>query len=315
MDTQTKTSNGRGETGEAARALKQESAVVPAKETGSANSTKTKIIVGVVGAAAVLASGVAWTYHGGVSTDDAFIEAHVVPISPRVPGHVLRVLVDDNQLVAKGQELAEIDPADYLTERDAAKAQVDAADAAARKIELDVRRYEALTAKNEASRQTLDHARADARSAAAALEAAQAHLRQAELNLSYTRIIAPQAGRVTRKTVEEGAHVGVGQSLLAIVPKDVWVVANFKETQLRRMRSGDRAEVSIDAYSGKLRGRVDSLQSGTGERFSVLPAENATGNFVKVVQRIPVKIVLDSAADAERLLAPGMSVEAEVEVR
>ncbi|HXT01328.1 MAG TPA: HlyD family secretion protein [Elusimicrobiota bacterium] len=268
-----------------------------------------------VGAVAAVAGGFAWANHGWVSTDDAFIEGHVVAISPRVPGHVLKVMVEDNQLVEKDQPLAEIDPADYLTDRDAARAQVDAADAAAHKTELDVRRYEALTAKNEASRQTLDHARADARSAAAAREAAQARLRQAELNLSYTRIKAPQAGQVTRKTVEEGAYVGVGQSLLAIVPKEIWVVANFKETQLRRMRPGDRAEISVDAYSGKMAGRVDSLQSGTGERFSVLPAENATGNFVKVVQRIPVKIALDSDADAGRPLAPGMSVEAEVEVR
>jgi membrane fusion protein (multidrug efflux system) len=232
-----------------------------------------------------------------------------------VAGHVVRVLVDDNQAVHKGDLLAEIDPRDYETKVADAKAEADGAFSTMRKAEYDVHRYTSLAAKQEASGQTVDHAWADARTSRAALEAAQARLKQAELNLSYTKIVSPQDGRVTRKSVEEGAYVGVGQALLAVVPSDVWVVANFKETQLREMRPGQKAEIKVDAFAGKLKGHVDSVQAGTGARFSILPPENATGNFVKVVQRLPVKIVLDDAAELKERLAPGMSVEAEVIVR
>ncbi|MDE2141294.1 MAG: HlyD family secretion protein [Elusimicrobia bacterium] len=285
----------------------------PVKVAGASN--RAKAVIGGVALAAIATGGFLLANRGWESTDDAFIEGHVVTISPRVAGHVVRVLIDDNQMVKKGDILAEIDPRDYATKADQARADVEGAQAAVRKTQDDVRRYRDLNARNEASGQTLDHARADAQAATAALNAAHARLRQAELDLSYTKIEAPQAGRVTRKSVEEGAYVAVGQSLLTLVPSEVWVVANFKETQLKRMHPGQRAEIRVDAYDGKLGGRVDSLQSGTGARFSVLPAENATGNYVKVVQRVPVKIVLDRTADSARLLAPGMSVEAEVEVK
>lgn len=312
MDSAVKTSNGQGVVEEAADLLKKGG--TPSAVSGKKSARRTAIIVAAVGAALMLA-GFLLMGRGWVSTDDAFIEGHVVPVSSRVAGHIVRVLVDDNQVVKKGDLLAEIDPRDYETRLDDARAAVDGAQATARKTELDVKRYESLAQRSEASRQTVDHAQADAQAARANLEAAQARLRQAELDLSYTKIAAPQAGRVTRKTVEEGAFVAVGQPLLAVVPSEIWVVANFKETQLRDMRSGQRAEIKVDAYPGKLEGRVESLQAGTGARFSVLPAENATGNFVKVVQRMPVKIVLDQAADGTRLLAPGMSVEAEVKVK
>jgi membrane fusion protein (multidrug efflux system) len=304
--------NGQVELKDAANRLKE---IQPAPDRASGISTRTKAVVGGAVLAAAVAGGFFLANQNWESTDDAFIEGHVVSVSPRVAGHVVRVLIDDNQTVKKGDTLAEIDPRDYATKVDQARADVEGAQAAVLKTRDDVRRYQDLNARNEASRQTLDHARADAQAAAAALNAAQARLRQAELDLSYTKIEAPQAGRVTRKSVEEGAYVAVGQSLLTLVPNEVWVVANFKETQLKRMRPGQRAEIRIDAYDGKLDGRVDSLQSGTGARFSVLPAENATGNYVKVVQRVPVKIVLDARGDAARLLAPGMSVDAEVEVK
>jgi membrane fusion protein (multidrug efflux system) len=148
-------------------------------------------------------------------------------------------------------------------------------------------------------------------------EKARAEVEQATLNLSYTRIYAPAAGHVTKKNVEPGIFVQVGQSLMAIVPPDVWITANFKETQLTHMRPGQPVTVSVDTYPGEtFHGRVDSIQRGTGSRFSLLPPENATGNFVKVVQRIPVKIVFDRPEElAKYLLVPGMSVVPEVNVK
>lgn len=251
-----------------------------------------------------------------VSTDDAFVEAHVIPVSAKVAGHVARVLVDDNRVVKAGEPLVELDDRDIRTRLDQARAQVAADRAQAAKTAADLSRAKALLERDEASRQDVDHAQAASDAAAAAVSRSEAALRQAELDLSYTKVAAPEGGVVTRKAVEPGAYVSVGQAMLAVVPEESWVVANFKETQLTRMRPGQRAEVRVDAYPDKvLRGRVDSIQDGTGARFSLLPAENASGNFVKVVQRVPVKIVLEDGLDGGRRLAPGMSVEAEVELK
>ena len=158
-------------------------------------------------------------------------------------------------------------------------------------------------------------ARSQVKTAAAALAQAQAALDQAELNLSYTKINAVKGGTIGNKLVEEGNYVQPGQALFSIVPVAPYVVANFKETQLEHMRPGQAAEVRVDAYPHlKLTGHVDSLQRGTGSVFALLPPENATGNFVKVVQRVPVKIVFDDPGDAIKWISPGMSVEAEVTV-
>jgi len=139
---------------------------------------------------------------------------------------------------------------------------------------------------------------------------ARAKLDQAELNLSYTTVTAPQEGWVTKRNVERGNYVTPGGSILSLVSSEVWITANFKETQLDRMRPGQKVNVSVDAYPGlKLRGHVDSIQLGTGSRFSAFPAENATGNFVKIVQRVPVKIVIDSGTDPNLPLPLGLSVE------
>lgn len=142
-----------------------------------------------------------------------------------------------------------------------------------------------------------------------------AAVQQAELNLSYTKVTAPEAGLVTHRTVEKGAYVQPGLALLAVVPTNVWVVANFKETQLTHMRAGQPVTVKVDAYPQiKFTGHVDSIQSGSGARFSLFPAENATGNYVKVVQRVPVKIMLDEVSAPNVVLGPGMSVEPKVQV-
>ena len=405
-----------------------------------------------------------WLYaRSHESTDDAFIDAHVTPVSPKVAGYVVKVHVQANQQVKKGDLLVEIDPRDYQAKLDQAqaalaagearlkeaqtgveltrvssranvqqasgtvqqaragvtaqraqavaertrvtqagaaittaqanlqqaRAQVDAAQAELVRAQADVARYQELYSKDEVSRQRLDQAIATARTAQAQTEAARqraaaaesqvreseaaqrtaaenarraeaqigaaqgqvqeaqgrlaaansapqqiasseaqaqtasasleqlrAAVAQAELELSYTKLYAPDDGRVTNKSVEQGALVQSGQPLMAIVPGDVWVTANFKENQIGNLRPGQPVEISVDAYPDKtFKGHVDSIQAGTGARFSLLPPENATGNYVKVVQRVPVKIVFDEAPDPQHLLAPGMSVEPEVKIR
>jgi membrane fusion protein (multidrug efflux system) len=157
-----------------------------------------------------------------------------------------------------------------------------------------------------------------ARAASAEARVAQvtAILDQAKLNLAYTTITAPVAGIVSRKSVEPGQVVAPGQALMAVVPLDkVWVTANFKETQLTEFRPGQKARVHVDTYGREYTGTIDSIAAATGARFSLLPPENATGNFVKIVQRIPVKIALDAGQDKEHLLRPGMSVTATVYTR
>ena len=155
--------------------------------------------------------------------------------------------------------------------------------------------------------------KARAASAAARVEQFKALLQQAELNLGYTTIRAPVAGMVSNRTVELGQIVGPAQPLVAVIPtEDIWVTANFKETQLRTMKRGQKAGILVDVNGREYEGRVDSIAGATGARFSLLPPENATGNYVKVVQRLPVKIVLDPGQDKEHRLRPGMSVEATV---
>jgi membrane fusion protein (multidrug efflux system) len=163
--------------------------------------------------------------------------------------------------------------------------------------------------------QQIAAAEAQVKTAAAGVDQAQAALEAAQQQLSYTKIVAPVAGRVTRKGVQVGQVVETGRNLLAIVQPEVWVTANFKETQLARMHAGQAVEIRVDTYPGRsFQGKVESFQSGTGARFSLMPPENATGNYVKVVQRVPVKIVFDEDAGAKQLLGPGMSVVPRVRV-
>jgi len=213
----------------------------------------------------------------------------------------------------------------------AARAAVEQARANAERARQDAERYRSLAPSGVVSRQQLDAAEAAATSSAAALDAAQkqvlaaeaglqaadartaavrAQRDQADLNLQWTRVTAPRAGVVSRKTVEIGQLVAPGQPLMSVVPlDDVWIVANLKETEIEHVRPGDRAEIEVDAYPGKRFGaRVESVSAATGAKFSLLPPDNATGNFTKVVQRIPVRLRLESAQDPGHLLRPGMSV-------
>ena len=176
---------------------------------------------------------------------------------------------------------------------------------------------EAARSQAKAAEAQVHLSEAGVKTAGAAVQQAQAREAQADLNLSYTKIVAPRSGRVTARTVQLGNYVQPGQVLFTLVPRDVWVTANFKETQLARMRPGQPVQLEVDAYPGrKFKGHVDSLQAGSGARFSLLPPENAVGNYVKVVQRVPVKIVFDEPVDLSRYdIAPGMSVEPKVRVQ
>lgn len=196
-----------------------------------------------------------------------------------------------------------------VTAEQQAAATVDAARAAVANAQSHVAQAEAMVRGAETAPQQLAITRAKAGAAQANVARLQATLQQAELNLQYTVIRAPVTGIVSKKTVEPGEVIQPGQPVLALVNlEDVWVTANFKETQLKNMRPGQPAEIEVDAYGRTYKGHVDSIGGATGARFSLLPPENATGNYVKVVQRVPVKIVFEKGQDPQHLLRPGMSV-------
>jgi membrane fusion protein, multidrug efflux system len=389
----------------------------------------------LISAVVIVAGGFLFWFHyrNHESTDDAEVDGHIIPISSRVPGSVMQVLVHDNEQVKQGQVLVQLDPRDYQAQLDnakallavaqshvqsatvnvpltsatthsdtsgaqasvaaaqaayeqaqlalqqastsqlaAAEANVQKQEAANQKAQSDLTRMRPLAAREEISQQQYDayvaaateaqgelsmaqqnldlakqtipvrqaqvaSAKADLQKAQANLQAAQANQRQikmsaanaasarasveeaeagveaAQLNLSYTQIVAPEDGVVTNKTVQVGQILSPGQGLLVVVPlADVWVTANYKETQLARVRPGDRAEIHVDMYGKTFPGYVDSIAGATGSRLSLLPPENATGNYVKVVERIPVKIRLDPIPPNVAILRPGMNVEATI---
>lgn len=305
------------------------------------------------------------------TTDNATIQARIVPLIPKVPGYIVAVHVDDNQPVRKGDLLIEIEAADYQIRVDRAAAALAALEArsggtaasletaqttadtsvAAAEANIHAAEAEVDRAANElkrlkgigpayVSRKQMDEAIAADRDARARLADARAQriaagtgsnnirvaqstvgetqsllaqaradLAAAQHDLDNTRIYAAADGVITRKTAEAGAYVQTGQMVGALVPHERWVVANFKETQITRMQPGQSVRIRVDAYPDlELTGKIDSLQQGTGAVFSPFPPENATGNFVKIVQRVPVKIVIDGPLPQDRVLGAGMSV-------
>ncbi len=383
----------------------------------------------------LLAAGIALVayYHNRVSTDDAEVDGHIVPIAAKISGTVADVLIHDNEAVKAGQVLIRIDPRDYQARVDQAKAALALAEARATaagvgvpltrettessttgadaqvaaaqalydkskftyerdstadlefardnvatqqanndRAQADLARMKPLVDKGEISQQEydaylaasrvadsqlsaakeklasaqkgaeiaqqsmnaakaqVDQARAmltqsranqrqvsihvaDQESANAAVDAAQADLEAAQLQLGYATIIAPTDGVVTRKSVEAGQIIQPGQALFTLIPlNDVWVTADFKETQLEKVHPGQKAEIDVDMYGKTFEGYVDSIAGATGARLSLLPPENATGNYVKVVQRIPVKIRLNPDSAGKDILRPGMNVEATI---
>src|SRR6266850_2118908 len=243
------------------------------------------------------------------TTDDAFIDVHFVSVAPKIAGRVAVVHVDDNQLVKKGDVLVEIDPRDFQVALAQAKANLARDKATQIQAELNEKRALDLFNRKVISTQERDTNVATAESSRASVQADEAAVEQTELNLGHSKIKAPVDGYVTKEAVATGDYVQVGQALMSLVPPRVWVIANFKETQLRNMQPGQPVNISVDAYPNlDLRGRLDSIQAGSGAAFTLLPPENATGNYVKVVQRVPVKIVLDDQQNLQRVLGPGMSV-------
>jgi membrane fusion protein, multidrug efflux system len=199
---------------------------------------------------------------------------------------------------------------------DAARATADAAQQQVTQAQGKLVQAEANLSNARTAPRQMEVTRSRAASALAEAQFKKAELDQAQLNLQYTKVTAPVAGVVSDRTVEVGQNVAPGQELMKVIPlNDVWITANFKETQLREMKVGQPVTIEVDASGRKYKGKVDSLAGASGARFSLLPPENATGNYVKVVQRIPVKIVLDPGENNDQSLRPGMSVEPKVWIR
>ena len=386
-------------------------------------SNRRGMIVVVVVVLVLVATGLWWRSTFTENTDDAQVNGHLIQVSSRISGQILKVDVEENQVVKAGDTIAELDPRDYqvavenaeaalasaqanaaaanvnvpfttvntgsnLSSADAnvsgsqagveqaqrqlesAHARVQQAQANSTKAQADLGRYKPLVEKDVISKQQFDGAVAAADAARAALvdaaageqaaaggvrvaherEAqaqaglkfaqtgpqqvaaqsararqalaqvaqAQAQLDMATLNLSYTRIVAPMAGIITRKSVEINQNVAAGQNLLTLVSLEgLWVTANFKETQLRHMSAGQPVEIEVDATGKSYHGKVTQIGGATGSVLSLFPPENATGNYVKVVQRVPVRVDFTDLAseDPSHLLRPGLSVEPKVRVK
>ncbi|MBR1425478.1 HlyD family secretion protein [bacterium] len=329
-----------------------EEQVVEQKEQNKSKGVKRKIAAGVTTILLIAAGCYLYNEMKYVSTDDAYVETTTVNVAPKVSGQIEEVYVKDNQFVKAGDLVAIIDDADYkvkLAQADAAyeKIKIDQANAKANLVasesnislaKKDLDRYTKLYEQGAVSKQVLDAAQVKYDSAKAGLTQAQQGLfsdnsgktvadanllnakaakDKAELDLSYTKIYAPQSGTVASRRVEKGMYVNVGSPLFTLVPEEVWVVANFKENQLRHMKKGQKVDIKVDTYPNRVfKGEIDSIQRASGAKSSLFPPENAVGSFVKIVQRIPVKIVFTENIDPEEYnIVPGMSVVPKVRVK
>jgi multidrug resistance efflux pump len=268
----------------------------PAETPGKHLITRRKKVL-LISAAVVIAAAAYfdWNAFHYEDTDNAEVHGHVMPVSARINGNIKDVYVSEGQLVHAGEVLVTIDPQDYKIVEELAQVNLSEGLFTVASSDRNV------SADAEVSRRYLQ-------------------LAQAELNLSYTVICSPVTGIVGKRSVEIGQNVNIGQELIDVVPvDDLWVAANFKETQLAHMRPGQPVEIKVDAYGRKWNGRVTNLSGGTVSVLRSLPPEKATGNYAKVVQRVPVRIDFDHPEgqkfNAEGLLKPGLSVEPKVRVR
>lgn len=270
---------------------------------------KTKIkILAVLLLLALAGGGYAVMTANMIATDDAFIAGRVVTISPKISGYIVKLNVDDNQEVKAGDVLAIIDPRDSEAKIAALKATLVAQQANLEQAKSDLTRANAQSSLSM-STQTRELAQTKLRVAEAEVTQTQAQITLAQLDLEHTHLVAPFDGRIAKRGIELNSYVEPGQALMAVVSNEFWVVANYKESQLHKIRLGQNVAITIDAFPDlKRNGKVESIQSGTGSSFSVFPAENATGNFVKIVQRVPVKITFNDPMPPDLHLAIGMSV-------
>lgn len=270
-----------------------------------------------------------WSHRNLQTTDDAYVEADVSALSAEVEGLVDTVAFKAHQAVQKGDLLIELRSDTFKVALDIAKAGVakaeaslDEAKASALKAQNDLARTQHLATSNVSSQQSLDDAKVAVDQAKARVEAASAGLAlaiaerdRAQLDLDHTRIYAPFDGILGDSAVQAGTYVRTGAQLVMLIPKAYYVTANFKETQISKMRAGQKATLRFDSFPEKTYdGQIDSLSAGTGATFALLPPENATGNFTKIVQRVPVRISLPDDAALIGLLRAGLSVEVTVDV-
>jgi membrane fusion protein, multidrug efflux system len=242
------------------------------------------------------------------TTDDAFIAARSYSVEPKVSGYITAVPVTDNQHIGAGEVIARIDDRDYRVALDQAKAQLAHDQSLLQQAQTNLGRYQFLAQRSAIAQQQVDDQGFLVEQDKSTVALDQAKVDAAQLDLSHTTITAAEPGRVVNLTGAVGQFVQAGTALTMFVPDQIWVTANFKETQLDAMRPGQPVTLAIDAYPERtIRGHLASVQPGSGTAFSLLPAQNATGNYVKIVQRVPVKVVID-APPADVALGPGMSV-------
>jgi membrane fusion protein, multidrug efflux system len=268
-----------------------------------------KILAGVIIAGLVGIGVYIMTNVNHETTDDAYIEGRIHTVAPKVSGTVLKVNVEDNQLVKKTDLLIEIDPVDYILKVREAQANLEVRKAALEQAARDRDRAESLFNGKVIPREKYELVLTAYNLAKAQMNAAKQQFNISHQNLRYTKIYSPVDGYVTKKSVEIGNQINPGQPLMAIIGlNDIWLTANYKETQLKKVKKGQRVQIKVDTYPGKVfGGRVQSIMAGTGAAFSLFPPENALGNYVKIVQRVPVKIIFDKNQDQEHILRIGMS--------
>ncbi len=281
-------------------------------------SKRKKILSSIAVVVALVASYLVYKGMYFVSTDNAQIQGKTVMLAAKVPGYVTHVNVAENQKVKAGTVLAQIDGRDYQNMLHQIEFETESLQARVRDSERNFKRISELFSKGAVSQQQRDSAEASYRETARKIQSLETQVSQARLNVSYTEIKAPSDGVVARKSVEVGMLAPVGMPLFGFVSSEErWVVANFKETEIPEIQPGRVVDIEVDALPGrKFHGKVESLSPATGATFTLLPPDNATGNFTKVVQRVPVRIQLEnlSAQDIDSLQA-GLSANVTVHIR
>lgn len=272
---------------------------------------KKKNIITIAGTIAVLLVGyLTYEHFAYVTTDNAQIFGHSLMMAPKVSGYITEVNVVEGQKVAKGDVLVQIDQRDYENYLKQAKGELSSVEARRRDAERNYRRLVDLLSKGAVSQQQFDSSSAQYNDVKAKYDAIASQVAQAELNLANTKITAPVDGFIAKKSVEVGQLAAPGVPLIGFVDSNErWIIANFKETEIEGVKLDAKVEIEVDAISGKkFEGKVESISSATGATFTLLPPDNATGNFTKVVQRVPVKIKLvNLTADDIIKLRTGLS--------